>query len=162
MRGHLSRARKRLELTSTQIDELLGTKYRDAKVPTGTNSFCYHWLEADLDLADKAEELIKQLEYTIKRSYVLAKTRESNPTGLGARTKERPEPGKESKVYPTLEEEAAPAPDRTQDWVHESKFEDSRKKDLQQDYIKQKVSKSVMHDEASGQPPDYVQTMRMQ
>ena len=65
-------------------------------------------------------------------------------------------------MYPTLEEEAAPAPERTQDWVHVSKFEDSRKKDLQQDYIEQKVSKSVMYDEASRQPPDYVQTMRMQ
>ena len=115
MRGYLTRARKRLELTSTQIDKLLDTNYRNAKVATLSNSFFYHWLEADLDLADKAEELIKQLEYTIKRSYVLAKTMEANPTGLGARPKERPEPGNESKVYPTLEEEAAPAPDRTQD-----------------------------------------------
>ena len=65
-------------------------------------------------------------------------------------------------MYPTLEEEAAPAPERTQDWIHVSKFEDSRKEDLQQDYIEQKVSKSVMYDEASGQPPDYSQTMRMQ
>ena len=47
----------------------------------------------------------------------------------------------------TLEEEAAPAPDRTQDWVHESKFEDSRKEDLQRDYVEQRVSKSVMYDE---------------
>ena len=65
-------------------------------------------------------------------------------------------------MYPTLEEEAAPVPERTQDWIHVSKFEDSRKEDLQQDYMKQKVSKSVTFDEASGQPPDYVQTMRMQ
>ena len=51
---------------------------------------------------------------------------------------------------PSLEEEAAPAPERTKDWVHMSKFEDSRKEDLQQDYIEQKVSKSVIFDEASG------------
>ena len=95
MRGYLTRARKRLELTSTQIDELLSTKYRDAKLSACTNSFFYHWLETDLNLADKAEELIRQLEYTIKRSYVLAKTREANPTGLGAIPKERPEPGKD-------------------------------------------------------------------
>ena len=66
------------------------------------------------------------------------------------------------KVYPTLQEEAAPAPERTQDWVHVSKFEDSRKEDLQQDYIEQKVSKSVMYDEASGQPPDNPRTMSKQ
>ena len=55
-----------------------------------------------------------------------------------------------------------PAPERTQDRIHVSKFEDSRKEDLQQDYIEQKVSKTVMYNEASGQPPDYSQTMRMQ
>ena len=56
-------------------------------------SFFYHWLEADLNLADKAEDLINKLEDTIKRSYVLAKAREANPTWLGARPKERPELG---------------------------------------------------------------------
>ena len=66
MKEYLSRARKRLELTSTQIDKLYCTKYRDAKVSTGTNSFFYHWMEPNLDQADKAEELI-QLGCTIKR-----------------------------------------------------------------------------------------------
>ena len=42
-------------------------------------------------------------------------------------------------MFSGSEEEAAPAPDRTKDWVHESKFEDSWKEDLQQDYIDQKV-----------------------
>ena len=82
-----------------------------------------------------------------------------------ARPKECPEPGNKSNAYPTmpttLEEEVAPAPDRTQDCVHENKFEDSRKEDLQRDHIEQKVSKSVMYDEASEQPPEYSQTMRM-
>ena len=95
-------------------------------------------MEADLNLADKAEDLISQLEDTIKRSYVLAKAREANPTWLGARPKERPEPGNKSNTYSTvpttLEEEAAPAPDRTQDWDQESKFEDLRKEDFQRDY----------------------------
>ena len=50
----------------------------------------------------------------------------------------------------TLEEEAAPAPDRTQNWVQESKFEDSRKEDLQRYYVEQRVSKTVIYDEASG------------
>ena len=59
-------------------------------------SFFYHWLEADLNLADKAEDLISQLKDTKKRSYVLAKTREANPIGLGASLKEHPEPGNES------------------------------------------------------------------
>ena len=94
---------------------------------------------ADLDLADKAENLISQLEDTIKRSYVLAKAREVNPTWLVARPKECPEPGNKSNAYPTvptaLEEEVTPTPDRTQDWVQESKFEDSRKEDLQRDYV---------------------------
>ena len=31
------------------------------------------------------------------------------------------------KVYPQLEKEAAPAPERTKEWVHVSKFEDSWK-----------------------------------
>ena len=48
-------------------------------------------------------------------------------------------------MYPTLEEEAAPAPEKTKDWVHVSKFEGSRKEDLQQEYIEQKVSKSVIY-----------------
>ena len=61
----------RLKLTSAQIDELVSTRYRDAEEPELTNSFFYHLLEADLDLADKAENLISQLEDTIKRSYVL-------------------------------------------------------------------------------------------
>ena len=73
-------------------------------------------MEADLDLADKADNLIKQLKDTINRSYSLAITREKNPTRLGARPKE---PGNKSNAYPTvpttLEEEVAPAPDRTQD-----------------------------------------------
>ena len=59
-------------------------------------SFFYHWLEADLNLADKAEDLINQLKDTIKRSYILAKTREATPTGLGARPNEHPGPGNES------------------------------------------------------------------
>ena len=56
-------------------------------------------------------------------------------------------------MYPnvaTLKEAAATSPDRTQDWVHESKFEDSRKEDLQRDYIEQRVSKTVTYDEALG------------
>ena len=115
MRGELSRTRKRLEQASTKIDELLDTKYIDAKVPTDMNSFFYHWLEADLDLADKAEDLIRQLEDTIKRSYVLALTKISDPTRLGARPKDNYIANQ--KMYPTLEEEAAPAPERTKDWV---------------------------------------------
>ena len=114
MRDELSRARKRLKKASTKIDELLNTKYKDEEVPADTNSFFYHWLEDDLNFADKAEGLVRQLEDTIKRSYVLAITKISDPTRLGARPK----------VYPTLEEEAAPAPERTQDWVHVSKFEE--------------------------------------
>ena len=60
----------------------------------------------------------------------------------------------------TLEEETAPASDRTQDLVQESKFEDSRKEELQRDYVKQRVFKTV-YDEASKQPPDYIQTIRL-
>ena len=60
------------------------------------------------------------------------------------------------------EEEAAPVSDRTMDGVHESKFEDSWEEDPQQDNIDQKVYKSVTFDVASGQPPNKVQTMRMQ
>ena len=46
--------------------------------------------------------------------------------------------------------------------IHESKFEGSWKEDPQQENIDQKVYKSVTFDVASGQPPNYVQTMRMQ
>ena len=121
---YLCRARKRLELTSTQIDKLLNAKYRDAKVATGTSSFFYHWLEPNLDLADQAEDLIKQLEWTIKSSFILAEAREADPTRLGARPKASPEPGNDSGMYPnvaTLKEAAATSPDRTQDWVHETR-----------------------------------------
>ena len=67
-------------------------------------------------------------------SFILAEAREADPTRLGARPKASPEPGNDSGMYPnvaTLEEAAATSPDRTQDWIHESKFEDSRKEDLQ-------------------------------
>ena len=65
-------------------------------------------------------------------------------------------------IHPSLEEEAAPAPERTKDLVHVSRFEDSWKEDLQQDNIDQKIQRSVTFDLASGQPPDYVQTIRRQ
>ena len=122
-------------------------------------------MAADLVFADKAEDLIRQLKDIIKRSYVLAITKISDPNRLGARPKERPEPGYDSGMYPdlqTLEEVAETTPDRTHTWVHESKFEDSRKEDLQRDCIKQRLHKTVTYDEALGQPPDYSQTMRMQ
>ena len=64
--------------------------------------------------------------------------------------------------HPTSEEEATPAPDRTKDWVHESKFEGLWKEDPQQDNIDQRVYKSVTFDVASGQPPNNVQTMKVQ
>ena len=152
MRDELNRATLLLKKTSTNIDELLNKKYKDKEVPADTNSFFYHWFEDDLNFADKAEGLVRQLEDTIKRSYDLAITKVSDPTSLGARPKDT-YIASHQKMYPTLEEEAAPAPERTRDWVHVSEFEDSRKKDLQQDYIEQKVSKSVTFDEASGQPP---------
>ena len=64
-------------------------------------------------------------------------------------------------LYPSLEEKVVPAvSDRTKDWVHVSKFEDSWKEDLQQDNLDQKIQRSLTFDVASGQPPDYVQTMR--
>ena len=154
--------RLRLKSTNAKINELVSTRYRDSEEPELTNSFFYHWLEADLDLADKADNLIKQLKDTIKRSYSNAKTREINPTRLGARPKE---PGNKSNAYPTvpttLEEEVAPTPDRTQDRVQESKFEDSRKEDLQRDYVEHRAPKTVVTDEASGQPTDNSQTMRL-
>ena len=158
MREELSRARKRLKKTSTLITELLSIKYKDEEIPAGTNSFFCHWFEDDLNFADRAEGLVKQLEDTIKRSYDLAITKLSDPTNLGARPKDT----YIASHQPSLEEEAAPAPERTKDWVHMSKFEDSRKEDLQQDNLDQKIQRSVTFDVASGQPPDYVQTMRMQ
>ena len=64
---------------------------------------------------------------------------------------------------PSLEEKAVPASnERIKDWVHVNKFEDSWKEDIQQDNLGQKIQGSVTFDVASGQPPDYVQTMRTQ
>ena len=113
MREELSRARKRLKKASTKTDKLLDTKYKDEEVPADTNSFFYHWLEEELDFADKAEGLVRRLEDTIERSYVRAISKVSDPTRLGARPKDKFIA--RQKVYPTLEEEAAPAPNRTQD-----------------------------------------------
>ena len=69
---------------------------------------------------------------------------------MGAKPKE---PGYGSGMYPglpALEEVAETTPDRTHDWVHESKFEDSKKEDLQRDCVEQRMSKKVSYDEALG------------
>ena len=57
-------------------------------------------------------------------------------------------------MFSSSGEEAAPAPDRTKNGVHESEFEDSWEEDPQQDNIDQKVYRSVTFDIASGQPPN--------
>ena len=191
MEDKLNKARRRLKITSKLITNFLNLKYKDENVPDTTNNFFYHWLEDDLTFADRAEDLVRELQDTIKRSYALALAKVLDPSSLGARPKDtyiyknqtkqihnaglnqssdtaqetRSRQAETSashqKIYPQcpLEEEAAPAPERTVDWVNVSKFEDSWKEDTKQDNLDQK--RSVTFDMASGQPPDYVQTMRM-
>ena len=56
-------------------------------------------------------------------------------------------------LYQSLEEKAVPASnERTKDWVHVSKFEDSWQEDLQQDNHDHKIQWSVTFDVALGQP----------
>ena len=89
MKKELNKARKRLSKTSMLILELLNIEYKDEEIPAGTNSFFYHWFEDDLTFADKAENLVKYFEDTMKRSLTLAITKVSlDPTSLGARPKD--------------------------------------------------------------------------
>ena len=115
-------------------------------------------MEADPSLAEKAENLIKQLKNTIKRSYAPAKMKELNLIRLGARPKE---PGYRSNAYPsvptTLEEEVTPTPGRT-----ENKFVDTKKGDPQKNHVEHGATRPGVRDEATGQPPDYDQAMRLQ
>ena len=52
------------------------------------NNFFYHWFENELEFADKAESLVRELEDTMKRSLTLAVKKLSDPVNLGARPKD--------------------------------------------------------------------------
>ena len=88
MEDKLNKARKRLKITSNLFAKLLNIKYKDEDVPDTTNNFFYHWLEDDLTFADRAEDLVRELQDTIKRSHALALAKVSDPSSLGARPKD--------------------------------------------------------------------------
>ena len=88
MEDKLNKARRRLKITSKLITNFLNLNYKDENVSDTTNNFFYHWLEDDLTFADKAEDLVRELQDTIKRSYALALAKVSDPSSLGARPKD--------------------------------------------------------------------------
>ena len=74
--------------TSKLIANLLKIEYADEEMPAYKNNFFYRWFENELTFADKAENLVKDLEDTMKRSLTLAVKKLSDPTSLGARPKD--------------------------------------------------------------------------
>ena len=158
MKEVLGKARIYLKSTITKISDLAKEEYNDSDVPELTNSFLQHWLEADASLVIQARELMKQLKNTLKRSYNLAKDKALNPIRLGARPEE---PGYRSNAYPsvptTLEEEVSLTPGNP-----ENKFVDTRKVGSKNYHVEQGAARSGVHNETTGQPPDYNQSMRLQ
>ena len=53
-----------------------------------TNVFFYHWFEDDFDFADKAENLVMELEDTMNKSLDLAVNKLSEPANFEARPKD--------------------------------------------------------------------------
>ena len=88
MEDKLNKARKWLKITSNLITKFLNIKYKDEDVPDTTNNFFYHWLEDDFTFADRAEDLVRELQDTMKRSYDLALAKVSDPSSLRARPKD--------------------------------------------------------------------------
>ena len=82
MKEEPSKARKQMSKTSKLITNLLNIKYEDEEMPADKNNFFYHWFEDDLTFADNAENLVKDLEDSIKRSLTLPVKKLSDPTSL--------------------------------------------------------------------------------
>ena len=79
MEEELSKARKQLSETSKLITNFNEIRYIDEKDPMYINCFFYYWFEDDLDFADKAVDLVNDLQYTMKRSLSLAVKKVSGP-----------------------------------------------------------------------------------
>ena len=62
----------------------------------------------------------------------------------------------------TLEEEVTPAPGGTESWVQETKFVNTTKSDPQKNHGENRTTRPSVQNEATGQPPDYNQTMNLQ